>query len=147
LDNNNYSVSWVIKDDSDCDITIYISINKKIYDVFKNHCTDEDLVVIKGKYKSGDVYFVDFYTDPNTNYKIILLSLTLDGLTKYQNIKTSKRKCLSIKDDDFKIYNICPSCQQEYNTPPAISRRDNKTYICSNCGTKEALFDFIKKEV
>ena len=24
----------------------------------------------------------------------------------------------------------------------ALSRRDNKTYICSDCGTDEALFDF-----
>ena len=37
--------------------------------------------------------------------------------------------------------NICPVCRQEYMEPPALSRRDNKTRICSICATKEALED------
>ena len=36
---------------------------------------------------------------------------------------------------------ICPKCNKPYTEPPALSRRDNKTYICSACGTKEALED------
>ena len=36
---------------------------------------------------------------------------------------------------------ICPKCNKPYTEPPALSRRDNKTYICSVCGTKEALED------
>lgn len=52
---------------------------------------------------------------------------------------------MSINDNSFKIYNICPICHQEYSRLPAVSRKDNKTYICSNCGTKEALYDFINK--
>jgi hypothetical protein len=36
---------------------------------------------------------------------------------------------------------ICPSCGKEYTDPPAISRRDNKTEICSKCGTLEAISD------
>jgi len=28
----------------------------------------------------------------------------------------------------------------------ALSRRDNKTYICSNCGTEEGLFDFTRSQ-
>lgn len=103
------------------------------------------MYIIKGKYKSEDVYFVDFFIDPKTNLNVMLLSLTLEGATKYQNLRKGTEKRLTITDDEFKIYNICPSCNKEYNTPPAISRRDNKTYICSNCGTREALIDFIKK--
>lgn len=34
---------------------------------------------------------------------------------------------------------ICPKCGKEYKAPPAISREDNRTYICPDCGTKEAL--------
>lgn len=34
---------------------------------------------------------------------------------------------------------ICPICGQEYAEPPALSRVDNKTEICSLCGTREAL--------
>lgn len=33
----------------------------------------------------------------------------------------------------------CPICGQQYSGYPALSRKDNKTEICSNCGTKEAL--------
>jgi hypothetical protein len=37
--------------------------------------------------------------------------------------------------------NNCPRCLIEFNTPPALSRRDNKTSICSHCGTEEAIND------
>ena len=36
---------------------------------------------------------------------------------------------------------ICPRCGNEYDDFPALSRRDNKTDICSACGTEEALID------
>ena len=34
---------------------------------------------------------------------------------------------------------ICPLCGQKYTEPPAISRADNATEICPQCGTLEAL--------
>lgn len=34
---------------------------------------------------------------------------------------------------------ICPFCGQEYKECPALSRRDGKTQICPDCGTREAL--------
>jgi len=34
---------------------------------------------------------------------------------------------------------ICPRCGKEYIEVPAISRKDNKTEICSQCGLAEAL--------
>ena len=40
--------------------------------------------------------------------------------------------------------NICPVCGKEYKGYPALSRRDNKTEICPNCGVQEALEDFYK---
>lgn len=103
------------------------------------------MYIIKAKYKIGDVYFVDFFTEPNTNSKFKLLSLTFEDAKHFSNLKIATKSCIELNDDNFKIYNICPSCNQEYTEPPAISRRDNKTYICSNCGMREALFDFIKK--
>ena len=33
----------------------------------------------------------------------------------------------------------CPLCGKEYEDRPAISRKDNKTEICPDCGTLEAL--------
>lgn len=35
--------------------------------------------------------------------------------------------------------NICPKCKQEYTGAPALSREDNETLICPDCGTREAL--------
>lgn len=34
---------------------------------------------------------------------------------------------------------ICPVCGQAYHEPPALSRADEKTQICPDCGTREAL--------
>ena len=34
---------------------------------------------------------------------------------------------------------ICPKCGCSYPERPAISRVDNQTVICPDCGTREAL--------
>lgn len=34
---------------------------------------------------------------------------------------------------------ICPLCNAEYHGVPAISRTDNATPICQNCGIRQAL--------
>lgn len=33
----------------------------------------------------------------------------------------------------------CPICGEEYAEPPAISRLDNHTEICSSCGIRQAV--------
>lgn len=33
----------------------------------------------------------------------------------------------------------CPKCGRTYTEAPAVSRTDNVTLICPDCGTKEAL--------
>lgn len=34
---------------------------------------------------------------------------------------------------------ICPICNKDYSGAPALSRVDNETLICPDCGTLEAL--------
>ena len=34
---------------------------------------------------------------------------------------------------------VCPLCGRTYHGAPALSREDNKTLICPDCGTREAL--------
>ena len=34
---------------------------------------------------------------------------------------------------------ICPHCGRGYTEPPALSRADNATDICPDCGMEEAL--------
>ena len=36
----------------------------------------------------------------------------------------------------------CPACKDTVTDFPAISRRDNATEICSQCGNDEALADY-----
>lgn len=34
---------------------------------------------------------------------------------------------------------ICPKCGQSYTERPALSRTDNLTAICPDCGTRQSL--------
>ena len=38
---------------------------------------------------------------------------------------------------------VCPVCGKEYDSYPAISRRDNVTEICPDCGLMEAIEDWV----
>ncbi len=40
----------------------------------------------------------------------------------------------------------CPRCEEEYTGTPALSRANNMTDICSDCGLKEALEAFLAWE-
>ena len=37
------------------------------------------------------------------------------------------------------LYNPCPICRNQYTGHPALSRLDNSTLICPDCGTRQAL--------
>jgi len=43
---------------------------------------------------------------------------------------------------EYKMAGNCPRCKKDYTEYPALSRVDNKTNICSKCGTAEAMWDF-----
>ncbi|WP_037329980.1 hypothetical protein [Anaerovibrio lipolyticus] len=34
---------------------------------------------------------------------------------------------------------LCPICGKEYDSYPALSRKDNRTEICPDCGNREAV--------
>lgn len=44
-----------------------------------------------------------------------------------------------MKENDCVQIRICPFCGIAYSEHPAISRTDNRTLICPDCGTREAL--------
>lgn len=52
------------------------------------------------------------------------------GLNVVYGVDTVKK----LKNEAF-----CPVCRKIYNGRPAISRDDNKTKICPECGTRQAL--------
>ncbi len=45
-----------------------------------------------------------------------------------------------MKDNVITIdFRLCPRCGCAYHGVPALSREDNETLICPDCGTREAL--------
>ena len=44
-----------------------------------------------------------------------------------------------MKEEIINNGRICPLCGKTYHEPPALSRTDNETLICSDCSVKEAL--------
>ena len=40
----------------------------------------------------------------------------------------------------------CPRCGRKYHDHPAISRKDNKSKICPQCGLAEALLAMTKEK-
>ncbi|EKC58133.1 hypothetical protein OBE_10164, partial [human gut metagenome] len=43
-----------------------------------------------------------------------------------------------MKEDNVTRLAVCPRCGKAYHEPPALSRLDNETLICPDCGTREA---------
>lgn len=44
-----------------------------------------------------------------------------------------------MKPTNIRSIKVCPRCGNTYSEPPALSRKDNETLICPDCGTREAL--------
>ena len=44
-----------------------------------------------------------------------------------------------MKENNVIRIQICPQCGRAYSEPAALSRVDNQTLICPDCGTREAL--------
>ena len=41
--------------------------------------------------------------------------------------------------NDIRELRVCPLCGKTYIEPPALSRTDNETLFCPDCGTRQAL--------
>ena len=41
--------------------------------------------------------------------------------------------------DNIREIRVCPICGKTYGEVPALSRTDNETLICPDCGTRQAL--------
>jgi antirestriction protein ArdC len=59
----------------------------------------------------------------------------------YMNYFTLFNKAHAVKIDTK-----CPRCKNDIGKYPALSRKDNRTKICSQCGTAEALQEHFKRE-
>ena len=44
-----------------------------------------------------------------------------------------------MKENNMIRLSVCPRCGRSFCEPPALSRLDNETLICPDCGTRQAL--------
>ena len=111
---------------------------------------DEEIKQIKEKYTIGTkvklIKMYDMQEVPVGTKGIIEFIDDIGTLhIKWENGSTLG---LVVGVDEFEIIEeqekICPKCGNYIQGHPALSRADNKTEICSNCGTLEALEVFEK---
>ena len=66
-------------------------------------------------------------------------------LEKGWNQMSRKTKMYNEERGTWQSYDVCPRCDSAITTFPALSRKDNKTDICSDCGTAEAMEDYTQQ--
>ena len=101
--------------------------------------------VIKGIWDDEIVYYVDI--DKNNSFfgiPIIRLSTSIDEAMHFNTVEEVEEAYAEVSHVTFKIYPVCPICGRAYSGYPALSRKDNKTNICPDCGMLEALIEFDK---
>lgn len=52
-----------------------------------------------------------------------------------------------MKGNSMNETKYCPRCENELGEFPALSRVDNKSEVCSDCGLAEALEDFANRDI
>lgn len=102
---------------------------------------DNDILVseerAKSLFNSNKSLFkgIDLVEAVNRLYQLVL------GFSKDEILGHSKFEDKQPKQSAKKV---CPNCGSDIIGHPALSRKDNKTEICSECGQLEALEDFYK---
>lgn len=103
--------------------------------------------VIKGFINNENVYFIRMDKGSMfgvNDWDVRQCTRSIDYATLYNSVEEAEEAIQNIQSDKFKIYPVCPVCGKDYSEYPAISRKDNKTRICSACGTIEALNQFVE---
>lgn len=50
--------------------------------------------------------------------------------------------------NNVEVVSLCSNCKKNpLDCPPALSRKDNKTTICDDCGMQEALSEYYSSDV
>ena len=114
-----------------------------VFQIIPDNCGTK--FVIKGLFNGQLVYFNRIENQHlwGTEMDVRYCDKSIKGATLFDSMEEAEEMCHIINNKNFKIYPVCPRCHNEYDGYPAISRFDNKTEICSACGTIEALHQFI----
>ena len=90
---------------------------------------EEENTLTKAKEESAEIETDEFNLTEEEKEK--LCSDYDDFIKQYESLKKEKE-------------NVCPICGRTYTEIPAISREDNTTEICPDCGTNQAIEIFTK---
>ena len=123
-------------------------------DEVMNQITDDfqdEYVEFKNEYEDAD----DFtFAQEYLNY--IYVDATMEGASQPYFVNGENLVIEEVQDKvqenkeeipyDNTTEKECPICHKKYTQFPAVSRRDNKTYICPQCGVDEAIEDMLKNK-
>ena len=100
--------------------------------------------VIKGMVNNQIVYFIGLKDKLlwDSHFDVRTCSPTIDEATRYNSYDEALFVIRECNLQNFDVFPICPICGEDYDEHPAISRKDNKTEICPNCGVGEAFMNF-----
>lgn len=105
------------------------------------------MFIIKGVINNQEVYYSSTKKNAFCGVDIQEFEKNFSNAKVFKNICDAEKVAYSLPMmDELKIYPLCPFCGMPYADHPAISRKDNKTKICSECGIIEALIDFYKEK-
>ena len=92
-------------------------------------------------YKISKVWCIEM-----TPHTLSRLALTKANKEAYVDRMNKHRQSVleSLKKEGMPA-RVCPICGRVYTDEPALSRKDNKTAICSQCGLQEALDAFTNR--
>lgn len=109
----------------------YVNINTPKHDMITIWFSQDGaegtyLVEVEGNYIAGTIYsLADIINQDEIDSSNYINESQIEDKVPYDNTTTK----------------ICPRCGKEYTDYPALSRRDNETYICPECGQAEAFED------
>lgn len=95
--------------------------------------------VIKGFWDNEPVYYQKIDGVVFGKIPVVKLTTSIDDATLFEDAESAEKEFENVSNNIFKIYPVCPICGEDYDGHPAISRKDNKTKICPNCGIGEAV--------
>ena len=98
---------------------------------------DKDIWYYVGKYDANSVDL-----KPNERYSSFLVDAK-----RYDDEDILREELESLpKTLTYKILELqrCPKCKKVFTEPPALSRVDNETEICSECGVREAIEAYVR---
>ena len=101
------------------------------------------MFVLKTFWDNEPAYYMNINKKIPSDLTFVNLTTHIDNATLFNSIDEAEEACSNLEPGVFKIYPVCPICGEDYDGHPAISRKDNKTPICPNCGIGESLLDYI----